>query len=280
MALLRRLLSYLPLNNAEDPPFVPSADPPDRCDAELDDIVPEDPLKPYDMTGVIERVVDEDSWLEVQSAWARNILIGFARLGGYAVGIVANQPAVLAGCLDIDASVKAARFVRFCDAFNIPLVTFVDTPGFLPGTSSEHAGIIIHGAKLLYAFCEATVPRITIVTRKAYGGAYVVMNSKHIRADVNLAFPSAQIAVMGPDGAANIVFRREIKAAEDPAAKRLELQQEYTDAFANPYKAAELGFIDDVIVPEQTRPRVIDALDLLAGKKDENPPKKHGNIPL
>jgi propionyl-CoA carboxylase beta chain len=277
---IKHLLSYMPQNNMETPAFVATQDPADRMDPELRSVIPENPNEPYDIKDIILKTVDDGQFLEIHERYGRNVVVGFARYGGHAVGIVANQPAVMAGSLDIEGSRKAARFVRFCDAFNIPLVTFVDTPGFLPGTSSEHAGIIIHGAKLLYAFCEATVPRITIVTRKAYGGAYVVMNSKHIRADVNLAFPSAQIAVMGPDGAANIVFRREIKAAEDPAAKRLELQQEYTDAFANPYKAAELGFIDDVIVPEQTRPRVIDALDLLAGKKDENPPKKHGNIPL
>ena len=277
---IKHLLSYMPQNNMETPAFVATQDPADRMDPELRSVIPENPNEPYDIKDIILKTVDDGQFLEIHERYGRNVVVGFARYGGHAVGIVANQPAVMAGSLDIEGSRKAARFVRFCDAFNIPLVTFVDTPGFLPGTDSEHAGIIIHGAKLLYAFCEATVPRITIVTRKAYGGAYVVMNSKHIRADVNLAFPSAQIAVMGPDGAANIVFRREIKAAEDPAAKRLELQQEYTDAFANPYKAAELGFIDDVIVPEQTRPRVIDALDLLAGKKDENPPKKHGNIPL
>jgi propionyl-CoA carboxylase beta chain len=280
MALLRRLLSYLPLNNAEDPPFVPSADPPDRCDAELDDIVPEDPLKPYDMTGVIERVVDEASWFEVQSAWARNILIGFARLGGYAVGIVANQPAVLAGCLDIDASVKAARFVRFCDAFNIPIVTFEDVPGFMPGTEQEYGGIIRHGAKLLYAYCEATVPKLTVITRKAYGGAYVVMGSKHIRTDLNLAWPGAMIAVMGGAGAAKIIYRREIGGAQDPAAEEELRTRDYEEKFNHPFRAAERGFIDDVIEASQTRPNLIRALSLFASKQAEGPKRKHGNVPL
>ncbi|MED6335325.1 MAG: acyl-CoA carboxylase subunit beta [Planctomycetota bacterium] len=280
MALLRRLLSYLPLNNAEDPPFVPSADPPDRCEAELDDIVPEDPLKPYDMTGVIERVVDEDSWLEVQSGWARNILIGFARLGGYAVGIVANQPAVLAGCLDIDASAKAARFVRFCDAFNIPIVTFEDVPGFMPGTEQEYGGIIRHGAKLLYAYCEATVPKLTVITRKAYGGAYVVMGSKHIRTDLNLAWPGAMIAVMGAAGAAKIIYRREIGGAQDPAAEEELRTGDYEEKFNHPFRAAGRGFIDDVIEASQTRPHLIRALSLFASKQAEGPKRKHGNVPL
>ena len=277
---IKHLLSYIPQNNMESPPCVATQDPPDRMDPGLRNVIPDNANEPYDIKDIIHKTVDDGQFLEIHERYARNVVVGFARYGGHAVGIVANQPAVMAGSLDIEGSRKGARFVRFCDAFNIPLVTFVDTPGFLPGTGSEHAGIIIHGAKLLYAFCEATVPRITIVTRKAYGGAYVVMNSKHIRADVNLAYPTAQIAVMGPDGAANIVFRKEIKAAEDPAAKRAQLQQEYTDAFANPYKSAELGFIDDVIVFEHTRPRIIDSLDLLAGKRDKNPPKKHGNIPL
>jgi propionyl-CoA carboxylase beta chain len=216
----------------------------------------------------------------VHAGYARNIVVGFARFGGRSVGIVANQPAVRAGCLDIDASRKAARFVRFCDAFNIPLVTFVDVPGFLPGTDQEYGGIITHGSKLLYAFCEATVPKITVVTRKAYGGAYVVMNSKHSRADVNLAYPTAEFAVMGIDGAVNIVFRDELRAAKDPAARRAELEADYREKFANPYKAAELGYIDEVIKPEETRPRIIGALEMLAGKRDTTPPKKHGNIPL
>ena len=249
-------------------------------DPELRSVIPDNPNEPYDIKDIILRTVDDGDFLEVHARYGTNVVVGFARYGGHAVGVVANQPAQMAGSLDIEGARKGARFVRFCDAFNIPLVTFVDTPGFLPGTASEHAGIIIHGSKLLYAFCEATVPRITVVTRKAYGGAYVVMNSKHIRSDVNLAYPTAQIAVMGPSGAANIVFRKQINESDDPEAKREQLQQEYTDTFANPYKSAELGFIDDVIIPEQTRPRIIDALDLLGGKRDHNPPKKHGNIPL
>ena len=277
---IKHLLSYMPQNNMESAPFVATQDPPDRMDPELRGVIPDNANEPYDIKDIILRTVDDGQFLEVHERYGCNVVVGFARYGGHSVGVVANQPAQMAGSLDIEGARKGARFVRFCDAFNIPLVTFVDTPGFLPGTVSEHAGIIIHGAKLLYAFCEATVPRITIVTRKAYGGAYVVMNSKHIRSDVNLAYPSAQIAVMGPDGAANIVFRKEIKESEDPDAKRAELQQDYTETFANPYKSAELGFLDDVIIPEQTRPRIIDALDLLAGKRDHNPPKKHGNIPL
>ena len=278
--LVKKLLSFLPSNNTEDPPFVATQDPSDRMDPELATVMPEDANAPYDIRDIIHKVVDEGQFFEVHEHYGQNVVVGFARFAGRAVGIVANQPSVMAGSLDIEGSRKGARFVRLCDCFNVPLVTFVDTPGFIPGSSSEHAGIIIHGGKLLYAFCEATVPRITIVTRKAFGGAYVVMNSKHIRADVNLAYPSAQIAVMGPSGAANIVFRREINAADDPAAKRTELQDDYSEKFANPYKAAELGFIDDVILPEQTRPRIIDALEMLSNKRAENPPKKHGNIPL
>ena len=278
--LVKKLLSFLPSNNTEDPPFVATQDPSDRMDPELASVMPEDANAPYDIRDIIHKVVDEGQFFEVHEHYGQNVVVGFARFAGRAVGIVANQPNVMAGSLDIEGSRKGARFVRLCDCFNVPLVTFVDTPGFIPGSSSEHAGIIIHGGKLLYAFCEATVPRITIVTRKAFGGAYVVMNSKHIRADVNLAYPSAQIAVMGPSGAANIVFRREINAADDPAAKRTELQDDYSEKFANPYKAAELGFIDDVILPEQTRPRIIDALEMLSNKRAENPPKKHGNIPL
>jgi propionyl-CoA carboxylase beta chain len=224
--------------------------------------------------------VDEGNFLEVHANWAKNIVVGFGRFGGRSVGIVANQPAFLAGCLDIDASKKAARFVRFCDAFNLPIVTFVDVPGFLPGTEQEYGGIITHGSKLLYAFAEATVPKVTLITRKAYGGAYVVMSSKHIRADVNLAYPTAELAVMGPDGAVNIVFRNELKAASDPDARKEELVADYRENFASPYKAAELGYIDDVIRPEETRPRIINALELLANKRDVNPPKKHGNSPL
>jgi propionyl-CoA carboxylase beta chain len=249
-------------------------------DPRIRTLVPDNPTKPYDIRELIQIVVDDVNFLEVHAAWARNIVVGFARFGGRSVGIVANQPAFLAGCLDIDASRKAARFVRFCDAFNLPIVTFVDVPGFLPGTAQEYGGIITHGSKLLYAFCEATVPKITIITRKAYGGAYVVMSSKHIRGDVNLAFPTAELAVMGPDGAVNIVFRKELQEARDPAAKKDELVSDYRENFANPYKAAELGYIDAVIKPEETRPRIIQSLEMLASKRDANPPKKHGNIPL
>jgi propionyl-CoA carboxylase beta chain len=277
---VRELLSYIPSNNVDDPPFVASDDPPDRRDPALASIVPDNPSKPYDMHQIIAAVVDNGDFLEVQAGWARNILCGFARLGGRPVGIVANQPAVLAGVLDIDASVKAARFVRFCDCFNISLVTFVDVPGFLPGTAQEFGGIIRHGAKLLYAFCEATVPKITVITRKAYGGAYDVMSSKHIRGDVNLAYPTAEIAVMGPDGAVNIIFRNEIEKAKDPEKARAAFVADYRKTFANPYKAAELGYIDEIIQPEETRPRLIGALEMLQNKRDRNPPKKHGNIPL
>ncbi len=280
MALLRRLLSYLPLNNAEEPPFVPTDDPADREEADLDGLVPDDPQKPYDMREVITRVVDADSWLEVQEAFATNILVGFARLGGHVVGVVANQPAVLAGCLDIDASVKGARFIRFCDAFNIPIVTFEDVPGFLPGTDQEHGGIIRHGAKLLYAYCEATVPKLTVITRKAYGGAYDVMGSKHIRADLNLAWPGATVAVMGAAGAVKILYRREIAAAEDPAKAEAEYTAEYERRFNHPYMAAARGFIDDVIEARSTRPQLIRALELLRTKHEEKPVRKHGNIPL
>jgi propionyl-CoA carboxylase beta chain len=280
MALLRGLLSYLPLNNAESPPFVPTDDPADRCDLELDTLVPEDPQKPYDMHGVIERVIDEGSWLEVHQAYAQNILCGFARLGGHSVGVVANQPAVLAGCLDIDASVKAGRFIRFCDAFNIPIVTFEDVPGFLPGTAQEHGGIIRHGAKLLYAYCEATVPKLTVITRKAYGGAYDVMGSKHIRADLNLAWPGAMVAVMGAAGATKIIHRREIMAADDPATAEAEHTASYEERFNNPYMAAARGFIDDVIEAHKTRPQLIRALELFKTKHEDRPTRKHGNIPL
>jgi len=280
MNLIRNLLGYLPLNNAEDPPFVATDDPPDRCDPQLDSIVPDDPQKPYDMRLVIDRVVDTGSWFEVQAAWAANLMIGFARLGGRVVGIVANQPAVLAGCLDINASEKGARFIRFCDAFNIPIVTFEDVPGFLPGTDQEYGGIIRHGAKLLYAYCEATVPKLTVITRKAYGGAYDVMASKHIRADVNIAWPGAMIAVMGAAGVAKIIHRREIQAADDPAAKETERANEYEEKFNNPYRAAARGFIDDVIEASQTRPYLIRSLELLRTKHEEKPVRKHGNIPL
>jgi acetyl-CoA carboxylase carboxyltransferase component len=278
--LVQKLLSYLPSNNLEEPPFVHTEDDPLRTDETLDTLVPEEPNKPYDMREVITRIVDDGEFFEVMQNWAGNILIGYARLGGRTVGIVANQPAVLAGVLDIDASVKAARFVRFCDAFNIPLVTFVDVPGFLPGTAQEHGGIIRHGAKLIYAYAEATVPKLTVITRKAYGGAYCVMSSKHLRGDINLAWPSAEIAVMGPEGAVNIVFRREIAQAADPEEARSRLVAEYRQKFAHPYVAASRGFIDAVIEPQETRPRLINALEMLRNKRDTNPPKKHGNIPL
>jgi propionyl-CoA carboxylase beta chain len=277
---IRELLSYMPSNNAEDPPFRAPTDDPHRRDEALDSIVPENANKPYDMSEVITRVVDDGHWLEIQKDWAQNILVGFARIGGYAVGIVANQPAYLAGCLDIDASIKGARFVRFCDCFNIPLVTFVDVPGFLPGTTQEFGGIIRHGAKLLYAFVEATVPKVTVITRKAYGGAYDVMASKHVRADFNFAWPTAEIAVMGPDGAVNIVFRNEIQKAKDPVAEKARLVEEYRRTFANPFKAAELGYIDEVLMPRDTRPRLISSLKALENKREKNPPRKHGNIPL
>jgi propionyl-CoA carboxylase beta chain len=277
---IRELLSYMPSNNAEDPPFRAPTDDPHRRDEALDSIVPENANKPYDMSEVITRVVDDGHWLEIQKDWAQNILVGFARIGGYAVGIVANQPAYLAGCLDIDASIKGARFVRFCDCFNIPLVTFVDVPGFLPGTTQEFGGIIRHGAKLLYAFVEATVPKVTVITRKAYGGAYDVMSSKHVRADFNFAWPTAEIAVMGPDGAVNIVFRNEIQKAKDPVAEKARLVEEYRQTFANPFKAAELGYIDEVLMPRDTRPRLISSLKALENKREKNPPRKHGNIPL
>jgi len=278
--LIRELFSYLPSNNMEDPPFRPSGDDALRTEAALDTLVPENPNKPYDIRDVIHLVVDNGEFYEIQEHFAQNIVIGFARLGGYSVGIVANQPRVLAGVLDINSSEKAARFVRFCDCFNIPLIVFEDVPGFLPGVDQEHGGIIRHGAKLLYAFCEATVPKITVVTRKAYGGAYCVMNSKHIRADLNLAWPTAEIAVMGADGAVNIIFRRELAEAENPEERRAELLSEYKERFANPFAAARRGYIDDVIEPNETRPRLINALNMLQNKREHNPPKKHGNIPL
>ncbi len=278
--LVRKLLSFLPQNNMEDPPFLPTDDPDDRMDEALNSIVPENPNKPYDMKDVIRRVMDGGDFFEVQEHWAGNILIGFARIGGFSVGIVAQQPMNLAGVLDIDSSTKAGRFVRFCDCFNIPIITFEDVPGFLPGLAQEHGGIIRNGAKLLYAYCEATVPKITIITRKAYGGAYDVMSSKHIRGDISYAWPSAEIAVMGPEGAVNIIFRKQIAEAEDPEAEQARLVQEYRDTFANPYVAASRGYIDDVIEPQETRPRLIEALQMLQNKRDTNPPKKHGNIPL
>jgi propionyl-CoA carboxylase beta chain len=277
---VRELIGYLPLNNLEEPPRRTSTDPAERRDEALLDIIPDSANKPYDMHGVIGRVVDEGAFLEVHRGYAENIVIGFARLGGVPVGVVANQPAVLAGVLDINGSIKAARFIRFCDCFNLPLVTFVDVPGFLPGVAQEHGGIIKHGAKLLYAFCEATVPKLTVITRKAYGGAYDVMSSKHIRGDVNLAWPSAEIAVMGPKGAVEILFKDEIARAKDPAAVTDRLIGEYTEKFAHPYAAAARGYIDDVIDPRETRPRLIEALAMLRGKRERNPPKKHGNIPL
>jgi acetyl-CoA carboxylase carboxyltransferase component len=278
--VIRRLLSFMPQNNLEDPPSVPATDDPGRMDAELNEIVPENPNKPYDMKEVIERIVDNGDFLEVHEQYAQNIIVGFARFNGRAVGIVAQQPSVLAGVLDIDASVKGARFVRFCDCFNLPIVTLEDVPGFMPGTGQEHGGIIRHGAKLLFAYCEATVPKITVITRKSYGGAYCVMSSKHIRGDLNYAWPTAEIAVMGPDGAVNVVMKREIDQSADPEATRQRLIQEYTARFANPWVAASRGFVDDVIEPRETRPRIIAGLELLKNKRDTNPPKKHGNIPL
>lgn len=280
MFLSQKLLGYFPQNNLEDPPRRAPTDDPLRMDPDLDGLIPDNPNKPYDMKDVIERIVDDGDFLEVHEHFARNILIGFARMGGRTIGIVANQPMVLAGVLDIDASWKSARFVRFCDCFNIPIVVFEDVPGFMPGMAQEHGGIIRHGAKLLYALCEATVPKITVITRKSYGGAYCVMNSKHIRGDLNLAWPTAEIAVMGPEGAVNIIFRRQLMEAADPDAEKARLVAEYRAKFANPYVAASRGYIDDVIEPRETRPRLINALEMLQNKRDTNPPKKHGNIPL
>jgi propionyl-CoA carboxylase beta chain len=280
LALVRDLLSFMPSNNLDDPPRAGTSDPVDREDASLDRIVPASPNQPYDMLDVIHAVVDEGYFLEVHRHFAKNILVGFARLGGRPVGIVANQPAVLAGTLDIDASVKGARFVRFCDAFNIPLVTFEDVPGFLPGTVQEYGGIIRHGAKLLFAFAEATVPKVTVITRKAYGGAYCVMSSKHIRTDFNYAWPTAELAVMGPEGAVSILYNRELAAAADPVAARAEKVEEFRKKFANPYIAAGVGFLDEIIRPRETRKKLITALKNLDNKRDKNPPKKHGNIPL
>jgi propionyl-CoA carboxylase beta chain len=277
---VRYLLSFLPSNNLEDPPAYAATDDPDRLDEGLTHIVPDSAKEPYDMHEVIRRVVDDGEFLEVFPIWAMNLVIGLARLDGRTVGIIGNQPKVLAGTLDIDASEKASRFVRFCDAFNIPILTFVDVPGFLPGAAQEYNGIIRHGAKLLYAYAEATVPRMTVITRKAYGGAYLVMNSKHLRADVSLAWPTAEIAVMGAEGAVNVVFRKEIEKAADPAKKRAELIDEYRKKFSTPYAAAERGFIDDVIEPAQTRPRLIKAMRMLSTKRESVPARKHGNIPL
>ncbi len=276
----RYLLSFLPQSNRERPPYATPSDPVDREDADLDTLVPDHPNKPYDMKDVICRVVDDGELFEVNERWAENIVCGFARLGGHSVGIVGNQPRALAGVLDIDASTKAARFVRTCDAFNVPLVTFVDVPGFLPGTAQEWGGIIRHGAKLLYAFAEASVPKLTVITRKAYGGAYDVMSSKHIRADFNFAWPTAEVAVMGPEGAVNIVFRKELEDAADPEARRAELISDYKERFANPYTAAERGYVDDVIEPRRTRPVLVDALATALTKRTPRPQRKHGNIPL
>ena len=280
LALVRRLLSYLPANNAADPPYLPPTDPPDRTDEELDRLVPEDPIQGYDMQEVIRRVVDDGEFLEVQASFAPNLIVGFARLGGHVVGLVAQQPAVLAGVLDIDASDKGARFIRFCDCFNVPLVTFTDTPGFLPGVTQEHGGIIRHGAKMIYAYAEATVPKLSVITRKAYGGAYIVMSSKHLRGDVCLAWPGAEIAVMGPEGAVNVIFRRELAQAEDPEATRGQMVQEYQEQLANPYVAAARGYLDGVIRPSQTRSALIRSLQMLQDKRVRRPPRKHGNIPL
>ncbi len=280
LLLIRELLSFLPSNNVDDPPVIPTNDRPDRIEEALNTFIPDNPKKPYDMHELVKMVVDEGYFLEVHQHYAKNVIVGFARFNGRSVGIVANQPQILAGCLNIDASKKAARFVRFCDAFNIPIITFVDVPGFLPGTDQEWNGIITHGAKLLYAYAEATVPKITIITRKDYGGAYCVMSSKHLRGDVNLAYPTAEIAVMGADGAVNIIFRDAIKKAGKPEDERARLTADYEEKFANPYVAAELGYVDEVIEPALTRKRIIDALEMLKNKKDTNPAKKHGNIPL
>jgi propionyl-CoA carboxylase beta chain len=276
----RYLLSFLPQNNVDPPPYAEPTDPAGREDAELDSVIPDDPAKPYDMKSVISRVVDDGDFLEVHERWAENIVCCYARLNGYPVGVIGNQPRALAGVLDIESSTKAARFVRTCDAFNIPLVTFVDVPGFLPGTAQEWGGIIRHGAKLLYAYCEATVPKLAVITRKAYGGAYDVMSSKHIGADFNFAWPTAEVAVMGPEGAVNIVFRKDLEDAKDPEARRAELIEEYRAQFANPYTAAERGYVDDVIEPRRTRPVLIDALETALTKRERRPPRKHGNIPL
>ncbi len=280
LLLVRELLNYLPSNNVDDVPILATSDPANRMDMRLRKIIPENPKLPYDIIEIVEAVVDDTYFFEVQKDYAQNIVIGFARMNGRSVGVVANQPKVLAGCLDVAASLKAARFIRFCDAFNIPIITFVDVPGFLPGTEQEFGGIIKHGAKLLYAYAEATVPKITIITRKAYGGAYCVMASKQLRADVNFAYPSSEIAVMGPDGAVPIIFKGQIQGSKDPEGERKKLVQEYSEKFASPYKAAELGYIDGVIFPEETRPKIIQALEMLKNKRDRMPPKKHGNIPL
>jgi propionyl-CoA carboxylase beta chain len=277
---VRNLMSYLPSNNLDDPPEIKNDDPIDRVDESLNSVIPDNPNKPYDIKDVITKVVDNNDFLEIHADYAMSIVVGFARLGGKSVGIIANQPAHLAGVLDIESSIKGARFVRFCDSFNIPLITFEDVPGFLPGIAQEHGGIIKHGAKLLYAYCEATVPKLTVITRKAYGGAYDVMSSKHIRGDINYAWPSAEIAVMGPKGAAEIIFKKEIANSSDHEAELKRKEEEYREMFASPFAAAERGYIDDVIEPKQTRPRLIRALKMLETKRDSNPPRKHGNIPL
>jgi propionyl-CoA carboxylase beta chain len=280
LLMMRELMGFLPSNNLEEPPFRPTDDDPFRRDEKLKGLVPDNPNRPYDMKDIILSVVDEGYIYEVQRDFAQNVVVGFARMGGQTIGIVANQPSHLAGCLDIDGSVKAARFVRFCDCFNIPLVTFVDIPGFMPGTAQEYGGIIRHGAKLLYAYAEATVPKITVITRKAYGGGYIVMASKHLRSDVNLSYPTGEIAVMGPEAAINIVFRDKLEYAQEPEKTRESLAENYRQTFANPFKAAEAGYLDAVISPEETRPVLIRSLDMLKKKRDTNPPKKHGNIPL
>jgi propionyl-CoA carboxylase beta chain len=280
LLLVRELFSYLPQNNMEDAPFIPTHDDPLRADPELDSIVPDNPNKPYDMKDIIHRVVDDGIFYEIHAEYAQNIVVGFARLGGHSVGVVGNQPMVLAGVLDIKASEKAARFIRFCDCFNIPIITFVDVPGYMPGTEQEHNGIIMSGAKLLYAYCEATVPKLTVTTRKAYGGAYCVMSSKHIRGDLNLAWPNAEIAVMGPEGAVEIIYRRDLKDNDNAHELKTRLATEYREKLANPYVAAARGFVDDVIEPRETRARLINGLEVFQNKRDNNPPKKHGNIPL
>jgi propionyl-CoA carboxylase beta chain len=280
LSMVRELLSFMPSNNLEDPPRRECTDPVDRADGSLDKLVPSESNKPYDIKDAINAIVDDGYFFEVQEHYAKNIVIGFARLNGRPVGIVANQPAFLAGVLDINSSIKGARFVRFCDCFNIPLITFEDVPGFLPGVAQEHGGIIVHGAKLLFAFAEATVPKITVITRKAYGGAYCVMASKHIRADVNYAWPTAEIAVMGPEGAVDIVYKRDLDKAKDKQKMRAEKIEEFREKYSNPYVAAERGYIDAVIQPHETRKKIIDALEMLQTKRDKNPPKKHGNIPL
>jgi propionyl-CoA carboxylase beta chain len=277
---IRELMSFLPQNNTEEPPHLPTNDDPNRRDEKLREVVPIEPNKPYDIRGIITSNMDDNLFLEVHEHWAQNIVVGFGRLDGMPVGVIANQPAIMAGVLDINASVKGARFVRFCDCFNIPLIIYEDVPGFMPGTHQEHGGIIKHGAKLIYAFSEATVPRITIITRKAYGGAYIVMSSRHLRGDIILAYPAAEIAVMGAEGAVNIISRDQIKKAADPEAERKRLIADYREKFSNPYRAAELGYVDDVIDPADTRPKIIQALKCLERKRDTLPPKKHGNIPL